>query len=68
MDLKREHHVNFWYWVVALLGLMLIQDYLSGQILTKTIPYSEFSQLVAQGKVADLVIGDAQITGKLLDA
>jgi cell division protease FtsH len=68
MDLKREHHVNFWYWVVALLGVMLIQDYLSGQITTKTIPYSEFSQLVTQGKVADLVISDAQITGKLLDA
>jgi cell division protease FtsH len=68
MDLKREHHVNFWYWVVALLGVMLIQDYLSGQVMTKTIPYSEFSQLAAQGKVSDLVIGDTQITGKLLDA
>jgi len=53
---------------VALLGVMLIQDYLSGQVMTKTIPYSEFSQLAAQGKVSDLVIGDTQITGKLLDA
>ena len=33
--------------------------------LTKTIPYSEFEQLLDQGQVSDLVVGQNQISGLL---
>ncbi|HEY0183142.1 MAG TPA: ATP-dependent metallopeptidase FtsH/Yme1/Tma family protein, partial [Rhodopila sp.] len=68
MEIKREHHINFWYIIAAVIAVMLIQDYFIQATLTKTIPYSEFEQLVDQGAVSDLVVGPTRITGTLKDA
>ncbi len=57
MQIKREHHINFWYIMITLFAVMLIQDFLIQTSQSKTIPYSEFQQLVEQGEVADLVVG-----------
>ncbi len=63
MEIKREHQINFWYIVAAFLAVMLIQNLIFQPTHIKTISYSEFQQLVDQGKVTDLVIGPEQITG-----
>jgi cell division protease FtsH len=63
MEIKREHQINFWYVIAAILAVILIQDLLYQPSHIKTIPYSEFQQLVDQGKVTDLVVGPDQITG-----
>jgi cell division protease FtsH len=63
MEIKREHHINFWYIIAAFLGVLAIQSLLVQPTHVKTIPYSEFQQLVDQDKVTDLVIGATQITG-----
>jgi cell division protease FtsH len=68
MEIKREHHINFWYIIAALIAVMLIQNFFIDATRTKTIPYSEFEQLVGQGAVSDLVVGPARITGTLKDA
>ena len=64
VELKREHHINFWYLIVAFFGIMFIQDLIVGSATVKTIPYSEFQSLLQQQKVTDLVVGSATITGK----
>ncbi|MEM5371428.1 ATP-dependent zinc metalloprotease FtsH [Paraburkholderia azotifigens] len=63
MKIEREHQVNFWYVVIAFLAVVLIQDVLYRSSHTRTIPYSEFQQLLAQGKVTDVVVGATTITG-----
>jgi cell division protease FtsH len=68
MEIKREHHINFWYIIAALIAIMLIQDFFIQTTQTKTIPYSEFQQLVDQGAVSDVVVGQTSITGTLKDA
>jgi cell division protease FtsH len=68
MEIKREHHINFWYIIAAVMAVMLIQDFVVQRTQTKTIPYSEFQQLVDQGQVTDLVVGPTTITGTLRDA
>jgi cell division protease FtsH len=65
MQIKREHHINFWYLTVAMIAVLLLQDFVVRQTLTKTIPYSEFEQLLDQGQVSDLVVGQNQISGLL---
>lgn len=50
------------YFAAALLAVVFIQD-ITRQGHDKTIPYSEFRQLVAQGQVKDLVVGPTRITG-----
>src|SRR5438477_6636835 len=63
MEIKRQHQINFWYIIAAVIAVMLIQNWLYQPTHIKTIPYSEFQQLVDQGKVTDLVVGPDQITG-----
>ncbi|MCZ8547953.1 ATP-dependent zinc metalloprotease FtsH [Mesorhizobium qingshengii] len=63
MEIKREHQINFWYVVIAVVAVVLIQGLLFQPTHTKTIPYSEFQQLADQGMVTDLVIGPDRITG-----
>ena len=46
---------------------MLIQDFVVEATQTKTIPYSEFEDLVDHGGVSDLVVGPNTITGTLKD-
>lgn len=65
MQIKREHHINFWYLTVAMIAVLLLQEFVVRQTLTKTIPYSEFEQLLDQGQVSDLVVGQNQISGLL---
>ena len=64
MEIKREHHVNFWYIIVAFIAILFIQDYLVQRSSVKTIPYSEFQSLLEQQKLTDLVVGPTTITGK----
>jgi cell division protease FtsH len=68
MEIKREHHINFWYVIAALIAIMLIQDFFIQTTQTKTISYSEFQQIVDQGAVSDVVVGQNSITGTLKDA
>ncbi len=68
MQIKREHHINFWYIIGTMIAVMLLQDFFVQATQTKTIPYSEFLQLVDQGGVSDLVVGQTKITGTLKDA
>jgi cell division protease FtsH len=68
VQLKREHHINFWYLVLALLAIFWIEDFLTRMHGLETIPYSKFEQLLSEGKVDDLVVSGNRITGKLKDA
>ena len=51
-----------WY-VVIMLGTLWFWQEASRQFTTHTIPYSQFKQMLAQGKVADVVVKDTEISG-----
>jgi cell division protease FtsH len=66
MEMKREHHIHFWYIIVALLALLLLENYLAATNAgsgTKTVPYSEFQTLLQGGKIDNLQIGQNSISG-----
>ena len=63
--MEKKAQINFWYVLVALLGLVVIQDLLIAARQTETLPYSEFKRLVAEGKVAEATVGPSTITGRL---
>jgi cell division protease FtsH len=67
MEVKREHHINFWYMVLAFIAILFIQELLIKSGTVKTIPYSEFQTLLQQQKLTDIVVGPATITGKYKD-
>ncbi|MBS0518484.1 MAG: ATP-dependent zinc metalloprotease FtsH [Proteobacteria bacterium] len=62
--MKKEHQINFWYIVVALLGIFVVQAYLVQLQNVEHIPYSEFQSLLESGKISEVVVGDTTIRGK----
>ena len=59
----RAFHVS--YWVAAFLGIMLVQYVYVGTQKIANIPYSQFEQLLRDGKVAEIGVSDRFIQGKL---
>ncbi|MDF1481678.1 ATP-dependent zinc metalloprotease FtsH [Extensimonas sp. H3M7-6] len=62
MDSK--HRWNATYWLIALLAMFALQSiWQTRQI--EPVPYSEFEKALADGKVAEVVIGERTLTGRL---
>jgi cell division protease FtsH len=55
------------YFVVAGIAMLLLQWALAAYNTVDTIPFSEFEQLVAQGGVTEVAVGQDTIQGKLKD-
>lgn len=66
--MKREHQINLWYAILGIVTVIAIGDVFAAQSQIRTIPYSEFQRLAAEGKVADLTVGPSRIAGTLRDA
>jgi cell division protease FtsH len=66
IQVKPEHHIHGWYFVLAFLGLLLVQDLL-GEVgkNVEEIPYSKFQDMLHQGKLDDLVVGTDRIEGTI---
>ena len=56
---------NIWYWVAALVGILLIQSFFSTAREIASIPYSQFQELLRGGKVAEIGISENFIQGRL---
>ncbi len=61
--MKREHHINFWYFVLAFLAVLAIEQFISQPSQVESVPYSQFLSLVQDHKVKDLTIGPNEISG-----
>ncbi|WP_019015552.1 ATP-dependent zinc metalloprotease FtsH [Elioraea tepidiphila] len=62
--MEKKTQINTWYILAAVLGVLLIQDVITAARQTETLPYSDFKRLVAEGKVAEVTVGDRRITGR----
>jgi cell division protease FtsH len=61
---KKTARFNLAFWLVAGLGVLLVQDYwVRSQI--ATLPYSEFQKLVREEKVAKVLVSQDDIQGEL---
>ena len=63
MDEKTQH--NLGYWIVAILIIISIQHWLSGAATVEAVPYSEFERYLKEGKIAEVLISDLEVTGRL---
>ncbi len=63
MDTK--HRWNFAYWALALLALMWAQELWHSMTQVQPVPYSEFEQALAEGRISEVTLTDQLITGKL---
>lgn len=64
---RPQLHWNVGYWVVAGLLLLWLQSLWQSTRSVEAVPYSQFEQALAEGRIADVRIGDTAITGRLKD-
>lgn len=66
MDKKVQF--NFWYIIIAILGMMFLQNLYNQYTRVEPIPYSRFQTLLEQGRVAEVAITENHIYGTLKEA
>lgn len=64
--MEKEAHINLWYFIVVFFGIMLLQQWL-GKAPLETVPYSEFQQLLHDGKIGDIRVSDTNLRATLKD-
>ena len=62
--MPKDARFHLGYWLVAFLGLLIVQYVYSTTQQIAAIPYSQFEQLLREGKVAEIGISDRFIQGK----
>ncbi|WP_119422150.1 ATP-dependent zinc metalloprotease FtsH [Desertibaculum subflavum] len=63
MDKKTTYHA--WYWMAVVIGVLLIQYFWAAGQQVQPLSYSEFRNLVREGKVAEVRITGDSISGEL---
>jgi cell division protease FtsH len=61
MDKKLQF--NIWYFVIALLAILLLQSLWTRSQQVETIPYSAFLALLESGQVEDIIVTETAIRG-----
>src|SRR4030042_2177508 len=60
----RKTHFTIWYFVIAFLIILLIQNYMMTRKTEDVIPYSEFKESLRTGKIKDLTITAESVNGE----
>src|SRR5487761_674928 len=66
--MDKKVHINFWYVIAAVLGMLWIQSLYLQSTERTPIPYSRFQTLLNDGKIAEVDIGPNYVTGSLKKA
>jgi cell division protease FtsH len=62
---RRQTGFNLAYVLIAVMGVLVVQDFWARKQAVATIPYSEFQKLVREDKIATVVVGQDQLSGEL---
>jgi cell division protease FtsH len=63
--MERHHKFSIWYVLFGIWIVLLLHNYLAAAFAIRTIPYSEFLQLLKDNKVTEVAITSNQIQGRM---
>jgi len=66
--MERQTRFNLAYLVFALIAMLLVQHWWQQAQTLEVVPYSEFERMLADGRIAEVTIGDRQVIGRLRKA
>jgi len=62
--MEKQHKFSIWYVLLGIWFVLILQNYMVSALAIKTIPYSEFLNLLKQDKIMEVAISSNQIEGK----
>ena len=62
--MEKQHKFSIWYVLLGIWFVLILQNYMVSAFAIKTIPYSEFLNLLKQDKIVEVAISSNQIEGK----
>src|SRR6202171_5987665 len=65
---RNQTGFNLGYVIIAVMGVLVLQDFWMRRQAVATIPYSEFQKLVREDKIANVVVGQDQLSGEFKEA
>ena len=65
--MEKQHKFSIWYILVGIWIVLLMQNFIAHMFAVKTIDYSQFLDLLKDGKVKEIAISANQIQGKLIE-
>jgi len=63
--MERQTHISIWYWIIAVLTVIWLQNYWIAARQVELIPYSDFQKYLKEDGVKEVVIGTDTIRGEL---
>lgn len=63
--MEKKQKFNIYYILMAVWGVLILQNLIFGQFRPKVIPYSEFIDAVMNDRVIEISVGQDTITGKM---
>lgn len=63
--MDRKQLLNSVYWALALALILWLQTVWQGAMQTESVPYSEFEQALAEGRIQEVTVSERLITGRL---
>jgi len=62
---EQKTKYSIWYVIIAIWGVLLMQQFIAEQLAIKVIPYSQFLRALKEGKVTEVAIGKDIIQGRM---
>jgi cell division protease FtsH len=64
--MQKHHKFSIWYLILGIWGVFLLQHMMFSAMAVRTIPYSEFLNLLKEGKISEVAITSNQIQGRII--
>lgn len=63
--MEKKNQWNVGYWIFAFVFLLMLQNYWQVARTVEPVPYSEFEKALEEGRVAEVLVSDRTVTGRL---
>src|SRR5512145_2252272 len=63
--MEKRQKFSIWYVFVGIWAVLLIHSYIASMLASQMIPYSQFLDLLKNGKIAEVAVTANQIEGKM---
>lgn len=63
--MEKKTKFSIWYVVMAIWGVLIIQNYIASQFAPRVMPYSEFLKALKNEQIIEVVVTEGRIAGKM---